>query len=68
MRVAIMIRRLAGCACVLVLFGGRAGGADVSLRVPHVFGDRMVIQSGREIPVWGWAEPGTEISVSFAGS
>jgi len=36
-------------------------------RLPPVFGDHMVLQRGREIPVWGWAEPGERITVSLGG-
>lgn len=27
----------------------------------------MVLQAGKEIPVWGWAEPGETVQVEFAG-
>jgi len=36
-------------------------------RLPGFFSDNMVLQRDREIPVWGWAEPGEEITVTFAG-
>lgn len=39
--------------------------ADVKL--PAIFSDHMVIQRGVEAPVWGWAEAGEKVSVSFAG-
>jgi len=32
-----------------------------------MFTDNMVLQRGRAVPVWGWAEPGTTVSVEFAG-
>ena len=35
------------------------------LRMPGIFGDHMVLQQGRTIPVWGWADPGVDISVTF---
>ena len=38
-----------------------------SLRVPRVFGDSMVLQRGREVPVWGWARAGETVHVRFAG-
>jgi len=37
--------------------------ADVKL--PAVISDNMVLQQGREVPIWGWAEPGEQIKVSF---
>ena len=38
-----------------------AGG----LRLPALFGDHMVLQSGVKAPIWGWAEPGTKVTVSI---
>ncbi|MEM9019085.1 MAG: sialate O-acetylesterase [Planctomycetota bacterium] len=37
------------------------------LRLPVVIGDHMVLQRGGAVPVWGWAEPGAEVSVEFKG-
>ena len=39
--------------------------ADVTL--PHVFGDNMVLQRSQPVPVWGWAAPGEQVTVEFAG-
>ena len=39
--------------------------ADVKL--PAIFSDHMVLQAGVTVPVWGWADPGEEVSVSVAG-
>ena len=39
--------------------------ADVSLST--LFSDHMVLQRDMPAPIWGWADPGEEISVSFAG-
>lgn len=32
-----------------------------------LFSDHGVLQRGRAVPVWGWAAPGTKLSVRFAG-
>ena len=37
------------------------------LRVPRFFANHMVVQRGERIPVWGWAAPGSTVSVTFAG-
>jgi sialate O-acetylesterase len=37
------------------------------LRLPSIFSDHMVLQSGQVVPVWGWADPGEEVAVEFAG-
>jgi sialate O-acetylesterase len=33
--------------------------------LPPLFGDHMVLQQGREVPVWGWADPQERITVSI---
>ncbi len=48
-----------------IFSGGEFARADI--RLPHVLGDHMVIQQGQPVTLWGWAEPGEKISVSFAG-
>ena len=39
--------------------------ADVKL--PVIFNNHMVLQQGVPAPVWGWAENGEKVTVSFAG-
>ena len=34
-------------------------------RLPAIIGDRMVLQQKRNVPIWGWADPGEEITVRF---
>ena len=38
------------------------------LSLASVFTDHMVIQQHQNISVWGKAEPGSNVEVSFAGS
>lgn len=35
------------------------------VRMPQLFQDGMVLQRGADIPVWGWATPGDNITVSL---
>ena len=42
-----------------------AGRCSAALTLPAVFGDRMVLQRGEPIPVWGWADPGEAVQVSL---
>jgi sialate O-acetylesterase len=35
------------------------------VRVPAVFGNHMVLQREMAVPVWGWADPGEDITVTF---
>lgn len=51
-----------GC---LSLLGGSTLTADVTL--PSLFTDHMVLQREVENRVWGWAEPGEEVTVKIAG-
>jgi sialate O-acetylesterase len=37
------------------------------VKLAGVFADHMVLQRDRPVPVWGWAEPGTEIVIQFDG-
>ena len=46
----------------LLLLAPAAMLADV--RLPEIFSDHMVLLQCSEIPVWGWAAPGEEVTVS----
>jgi sialate O-acetylesterase len=35
--------------------------------LPGLFSDHMVLQRGRDVPVWGWADPGETITVTMEG-
>jgi sialate O-acetylesterase len=37
------------------------------LRLPHIFGSGMVLQQGKPISIWGWAKPGSQVAIEFAG-
>ncbi|WP_404424174.1 sialate O-acetylesterase [Nibricoccus sp. IMCC34717] len=41
-----------------------AGAAD--LRLGPLFTDHAVLQHGAPLPIWGWAEPGETVDVTFA--
>lgn len=40
--------------------------ADEQLRLPHIFGDHMVLQRDKPVHVWGWAGKDQSVTVSFA--
>ncbi|MBI2804915.1 MAG: sialate O-acetylesterase [Planctomycetes bacterium] len=53
-------------ACAFVVLGTVTPAtvrADVKL--PAVIGSHMVLQRDRPLPIWGWAEPGEAVSVTF---
>jgi sialate O-acetylesterase len=39
--------------------------ASAEVRLPHLLSSHMVLQRDRPIHVWGWSEPGEEITVSL---
>jgi sialate O-acetylesterase len=41
--------------------------AASDLVVSGMFRDHMTIQQGQAVPVWGWAQPGSTVTVSFGG-
>ncbi|MCA9246097.1 MAG: sialate O-acetylesterase [Planctomycetales bacterium] len=41
--------------------------ARADVKTPSVLSDSMVLQRGQAVPVWGWADAGEEVTVSFAG-
>ncbi len=45
--------------------GAEAQESVAKLWVPSFFSDRMVLQRGKPVPVWGKASPGEKVSVRF---
>tara|TARA_Y100001934_G_scaffold27923_1_gene30373 strand:- start:853 stop:2322 length:1470 start_codon:yes stop_codon:yes gene_type:complete len=62
MKVSSLLRFLASLASLTL---SATLAADVKL--PPVIGKDMVLQRDLPVPIWGWAEAGEEVSVSFAG-
>lgn len=54
---------------LLPIFAGAAlaFAAEAKVELAPVFTDNAVLQRGMEVPVWGKAAPGEEVTVSFAG-
>ena len=57
-----MIKHLLLAAAALV------AASSGAVEVASPFADGMVLQRGMKIPVWGWAKPGEEVDVFFAGA
>jgi sialate O-acetylesterase len=51
----------------VVLCGVCLSMASADVQLPSIFGEHMVLQQGVPLPVWGKAEPGEQVKVSFAG-
>ena len=41
--------------------------SQANVKPARIFGSNMVLQQGQENPIWGWAEKGEKITISFAG-
>lgn len=52
------------CWATLCLF---ALSANAELRLAEIFQSKMVLQRDKDAPVWGWADPGAQVNVSFGG-
>lgn len=48
-----------------LLAAATSAGGDVKL--PAVIGDNMVLQRHQRVPIWGTADPGEKVTVTFAG-
>jgi sialate O-acetylesterase len=57
--VAVLLLWLAAC--------GPAAVAMADVKLPGIFGTNMALQAGREVNVWGWADPGEEVRVAIDG-
>ena len=68
----LMTSYLVGCAMALIAAtcSGVTYAAETStasgLAVAPLFTDRMILQEGMPVPVWGWTTPGHTVTVSFA--
>ncbi len=43
------------------------GLLQAEIELSAVFGDHMVLQRDLSLPVWGWADPSEEVTITFAG-
>src|SRR5436189_5697698 len=48
--------------CLFILF---SSSLTANVRLPKIFGDNMVLQRNKQIPVWGWADANEKIAVQF---
>ena len=40
---------------------------QAEVKLPAIFTDHAVLQRDMPVPVWGWADPGEEVTVAIAG-
>jgi sialate O-acetylesterase len=43
-----------------------AGSAEAEVRMPQIFSDHMVLQREMPVHIWGWADVGEQVKVTFA--
>ena len=60
-----MASRSAVVLSALMSLAGLVGVARADIRLPAVVGDHMVLQRDLPLPIWGWADPGEEVTVTF---
>ena len=53
-------------AVAALIAGGTTAWADV--RLPEVISNNMVLQKDIPLPIWGWAAPGEEVTVTLGAS
>lgn len=53
------------CLVLLVLSVVYVAGAPATVTTPSIFGDHMVLQQGKSLPVWGKADPGETVVVTL---
>ena len=59
-----------GCCCrllVVCLVFGSLCVARGEVRLPHMLSDHAVLQRQMPVHIWGWAETGEKVTVSFHG-
>jgi sialate O-acetylesterase len=54
-------------AILAILFFSFAGITSANVKTARIFSSNMVLQQGQENPIWGWADKGEKITISFAG-
>ncbi|MBN1917282.1 MAG: sialate O-acetylesterase [Verrucomicrobia bacterium] len=59
------MRLTAAIGALLMTLWYSTGPATADVVLPHVLSDHMVVQQGQPVQIWGWAEPGEDITVSI---
>jgi sialate O-acetylesterase len=54
-------------AAILALLGAYAPIARADVKLPAIFNSHMVLQRDQKDRVWGWAEPGEDVTVKIGG-
>jgi len=49
----------------LAIAAAAGAGEQPALRFANIFGDHMVLQQDKPVRIWGWAEPGDQVTVTI---
>src|SRR5262249_50317242 len=61
---SLFMRRVTSAGIVwALLIGFSVQPARADVKLPALFSDGMVLQSGTTTPIWGWADRGEDVSV-----
>jgi sialate O-acetylesterase len=52
-------------SCLVLLGAILTPGARADVKLPSVLGSHMVLQRDKPLPIWGWADPGEEVTVQI---
>ncbi|MBB4080982.1 sialate O-acetylesterase [Lewinella aquimaris] len=52
---------------IIAVLAAVCGDLAAKVRLPDILTDHMVLQRDQEVPIWGWADPGVTVTVTFAG-
>lgn len=52
----------------MAVVGLWSASVQAAVKLPAIFSDHMVLQCEQPLPVWGWDEPGKEVTVTLAGA
>ena len=62
-----MFKKRIATAAMLTAFVAIAYVHAGELKCPRFFDSNMVLQRQKPVPIWGWASPGADVSIAFAG-
>ena len=52
---------------LVIMFSFTAGSLRAEVKVHNIFYQNMVLQRGKPVKVWGWADVGESVTVTYSG-
>ncbi|MCC9608321.1 sialate O-acetylesterase [Blastopirellula sp. JC732] len=62
-----MSKSLARVLALIVCLFSITSQAVAEVRIANIFADHMVLQRDKPLRIWGWADPGDQVQIEFAG-